>query len=212
MKTALFTAIALVAFSAATQAQTNHQQHHSGGAAPPTQIEASPPMTASPQPPLAAPGQPPAPTRQGHMMHGMPGMMSGASGAAGPTPAAAGQGGMMMNCPMMRGSTAGMMGGHRTAMGSGGAMRQGGGESLPSLALKAVNERMHRDMAIDTTGDVDADFTRAMIAHHLGAIDMARIVLAFGKDPAIRKLAEEVVRTQEAEVATMRDWIAKQPR
>ena len=85
-----------------------------------------------------------------------------------------------------------------------------GDQSASSLAFNAVNEKMHRDMAITFSGNPDADFARAMIPHHQGAIDMAKIVLAFGKDPEIRKLAEEVVRTQEAEVALMRDWLKKQ--
>lgn len=85
-----------------------------------------------------------------------------------------------------------------------------GDQSAASLALQAVNEKMHRDMAIEFSGNADADFARAMIPHHQGAVDMAKIAIAFGKDPEIRKLAEEVVRTQEAEIAFMRDWLNKQ--
>lgn len=77
-------------------------------------------------------------------------------------------------------------------------------DSPATAAFKAANERMHRDMAIDYTGDADVDFVKGMIPHHQGAIDMARIVLAFGKDPEVKKLAEEIVRTQEAEIAQMR--------
>ena len=84
-----------------------------------------------------------------------------------------------------------------------------GDQSVPSLAFAAANEKMHRDMAITFTGAVDADFVRGMIPHHQGAIDMAKITLAFGKDPEIRKLAEEIVKAQEAEIAFMRSWLAK---
>jgi uncharacterized protein (DUF305 family) len=48
-----------------------------------------------------------------------------------------------------------------------------------------------------------------MIPHHQGAIDMAEIVLKYGKDPETRKLAEEIVKTQTAEIAFMREWLAK---
>jgi uncharacterized protein (DUF305 family) len=75
-----------------------------------------------------------------------------------------------------------------------------------------VNDKMHREMAIELTGNVDVDFAKSMIVHHQGAVDMAKITLAFGKDPEIRKLAEEVVRTQEAEISMMRGWLDKQPK
>ena len=81
-------------------------------------------------------------------------------------------------------------------------------ESASTKAFKAANDAMHRDMNVPLTGDADVDFARSMIPHHQGAIDMAKIVLAHGKDPAIRKLAEEVIAAQESEIAMMRKWLA----
>jgi len=105
----------------------------------------------------------------------------------------------------------GMHGGmHGGGHGQGSGHASGSGdESAASLALRAVNEKMHRDMAIAYTGDTDVDFVRGMIPHHQGAIDMAKIAIAFGKDPEVRKLAEEIVKAQEGEIAWMREWLAK---
>ncbi len=76
-------------------------------------------------------------------------------------------------------------------------------------AFEAASARMHRDMTITFSGDPDVDFVRGMTPHHQGAIDMAKVVLQYGKDPELKKLAEDIVKSQEAEVAFMKAWLAK---
>ena len=90
-----------------------------------------------------------------------------------------------------------------------GSSKPKGDTGPSSLAFHAINARMHEGMDVAFTGNADIDFVRGMIPHHQGAVDMAKTVLAFGKDPQIRKLAEEIIKAQESEIALMQDWMKK---
>ncbi len=84
-----------------------------------------------------------------------------------------------------------------------------GDQGPSSQAFAKANARMHEGMAITFTGKADVDFAKGMIAHHQGAIDMAKVELEFGTDPNLRALAQEVIAAQETEITRMKDWLAK---
>ena len=59
------------------------------------------------------------------------------------------------------------------------------------------------------TGDPDHDFAAMMIPHHQGAVDMAKAQLLYGKNPVLRRLAQEIIVTQGSEIAVMRSELDK---
>jgi hypothetical protein len=68
----------------------------------------------------------------------------------------------------------------------------------------AAMNKMMIDMDVKSTGDVDRDFVGMMIPHHQGAIDMAQALLKYGKNEQLRRLAQEIIITQQQEIAAMR--------
>ena len=69
---------------------------------------------------------------------------------------------------------------------------------------------MHKGMhSAPQTGDPDRDFVTMMIPHHQGAIDMAKALLLYGKDPQLRRLAQEIITDQQSEIELMQLWLQR---
>jgi uncharacterized protein (DUF305 family) len=69
-------------------------------------------------------------------------------------------------------------------------------------------EAMHAEMQkVHYSGNADADFASLMIQHHQGAVQMAGVELRFGSDPRLRRLAQEIIITQQSEIDVMKSVI-----
>jgi hypothetical protein len=68
----------------------------------------------------------------------------------------------------------------------------------------AAMDKMMAGMAVNPTGDVDADFAAMMIPHHQGAIDMAMAELRYGKNEQLRRISQEIIVDQQQEIVAMR--------
>ena len=75
--------------------------------------------------------------------------------------------------------------------------------------MEAMDMMMSGMSAVTYTGDADADFLLMMIPHHQSAVDMSRALLAETDDPEVEAMAQAVIATQEAEIATMRAMLAR---
>jgi uncharacterized protein (DUF305 family) len=74
--------------------------------------------------------------------------------------------------------------------------------------LMASMDKMHMAMgAIKRSGNSDVDFVRLMLPHHQAAIDMAKTQLLYGKDPQMRRLAQEIITDQQSEIELMQRWL-----
>lgn len=71
--------------------------------------------------------------------------------------------------------------------------------------MDAGMKKMMDDMnAPGHSGDPDVDFLAMMVPHHEGAVEMARLVLIHGRDPMVRRLAEDIIAGQQVEIEAMK--------
>src|ERR1700675_4361404 len=64
---------------------------------------------------------------------------------------------------------------------------------------RAAISTMMAGMDIEPSGDADRDFVAMMVPHHQGAIDMAQIELRRGHSEQLRRIAQEIIVTQQEE-------------
>ena len=82
----------------------------------------------------------------------------------------------------------------------------GSGSAAPGFQkdMDVGMARMMQDMhAPGYSGNADVDFLAMMIPHHAGAVEMARLVLIHGRDPATRQLAQDIIASQTSEIESM---------
>src|SRR6266446_943619 len=85
-------------------------------------------------------------------------------------------------------------------------------DSLFEQEMMASMRKMDQDMgAARMTGNPNHDFSAMMIPHHQGAIDMAKTFLSHGQDAALRRLAQEIIVTQQQEIQVMQLRLATLP-
>jgi len=77
-------------------------------------------------------------------------------------------------------------------------------EALFLAETRAAMAKMMAALDVKPSGDVDGDFVAMMVPHHQGAIDMAKTQLRYGHNEQLRRMAQEIIVTQQQEIAAMR--------
>ncbi|HFA5453611.1 TPA: DUF305 domain-containing protein [Neisseria gonorrhoeae] len=86
-------------------------------------------------------------------------------------------------------------------------MQMSTGSAMQQELMQGMNQ-MHQDMmAAAQYKDPDVAFAAGMLPHHIGAVKMAEVELKYGKDPEMRKLAEDIINAQQAEIEQMQKWL-----
>lgn len=95
------------------------------------------------------------------------------------------------------------------------------GTATPGTPVAAFQHGMDSVMMVMDEGmrhmtgarpdNIDASFAAMMLPHHQGAVDMARLQLLYGKDPALRRLAQSIIAEQQVEIQQMAAWLKQHP-
>lgn len=78
--------------------------------------------------------------------------------------------------------------------------------ALMDDAMAVMNEGMER---APMNGVSEHDFVTMMIPHHQGAVDMAKALLLYTKDPELRNVAQGIITEQQNEIKVMQAWLQR---
>lgn len=208
---ALYLALAMTSMPALAQQTEDHSQHHPGaggderstdGAAPGSGGMMQMMMRNMPDQCRAVMQKMPS-----TCMPMMDKMMSGMMGSGGMRSSDIGSGGQA--APLSRSAASSPVSGAHSDHATSGVAEGRGSSSAPHIsAFNDAVEKMHEPMMEGVRHEnPDVAFVRGMIPHHQAAIDMALVVLKYGKDEKMRKLALDVIREQNREIAEMNEWL-----
>ncbi|WP_109522644.1 MULTISPECIES: DUF305 domain-containing protein [Nocardia] len=90
---------------------------------------------------------------------------------------------------------------------TGSGMDHGGMPMTPGAMPGMMSDEQMARMRDATGAEFDRLWLTGMIAHHRGAIEMARTELTAGADPEAKALAQRIIDTQQAEIARMQELL-----
>lgn len=74
--------------------------------------------------------------------------------------------------------------------------------------MDTMHAIMDRMMAMPMTNDPEIDFSKMMIMHHQGAINMANVQLQDGKNDSLKRTAQKIITEQQMEIQQFQTILA----
>ncbi len=85
-------------------------------------------------------------------------------------------------------------------------------DTVSTVAFKAADAAMMKEMDVAYTGDPDVDFRTHMIPHHRGAVAMAKVALTHAKDPETGRWRRRSSTIRKRRSPTWRAWLKRHGR
>lgn len=74
--------------------------------------------------------------------------------------------------------------------------------------MQTMMQAMHKSSQESSSNDAQSAYMESMIAHHQGAIDVARQILSISNNATIKKIANAIIAAQESEIKEFRAMLA----
>ena len=87
------------------------------------------------------------------------------------------------------------------------SMHHGDHKNHGDVPFKKSMDKMHKEMMIKSSGNIDIDFLKGMIPHHQGAIDMSEELIQKSKDAELKAFAQKMINDQKAEIKQMQEML-----
>ncbi len=96
---------------------------------------------------------------------------------------------------------------YRPAMNSNNMMNGGDRGTASNVSSMSMDD-MTKSLQGKTGDEFDKAFINEMIAHHQGAVAMAKLAATNAKHDEVKNLAENIITVQEKEISEMQGWQA----
>ncbi|MDH4394355.1 MAG: DUF305 domain-containing protein [Limnobacter sp.] len=85
-----------------------------------------------------------------------------------------------------------------------------GAKEQQDMKNSMMTNHMDKMNQMTMSGDVDKDFASMMKMHHQHGVEMAQMHLKNGKSPEMKKMAKQIIASQNKEISQIDAWLSKQ--